>query len=48
MIYSSVDDMLIWDQALYSEKLVKASTLKTAFTPGRLADGSIKEYGFGW
>lgn len=33
---------------MYTEKLVEASTLKEAFSPGRLNDGSLTSYGFGW
>ena len=47
-VYSTLDDMYKWDQALYGEKLVKASTLREAFTPGRLNDGTPTSYGFGW
>jgi CubicO group peptidase (beta-lactamase class C family) len=47
-IYSSVEDLFKWDQALYTEKLVKKETLAAAFTPGALAEGKILDYGFGW
>src|SRR6266446_405069 len=47
-IYSSVADMFKWDQALYTEKLVKRSTLEEAFARGTLNDGSLINYGFGW
>jgi len=47
-IYSSVDDLFKWDQALYTEKLVKKETLAAAFSPGVLLDGKTLEYGFGW
>ena len=47
-IYSTVEDVYKWDQALYTEKLVKAATLKNAFTPGRLNDRTSTPYGFGW
>ncbi|MGH7453952.1 MAG: serine hydrolase domain-containing protein, partial [bacterium] len=47
-IYSSVEDLFKWDQALYTEKLVKQKTLATAFTPGVLSDGKVLDYGFGW
>jgi len=47
-IYTTVEDMYKWDQALYTEKLVKAVTLKEAFTAGRLNNGESAEYGFGW
>jgi CubicO group peptidase (beta-lactamase class C family) len=46
-IYSNVDDLLKWDQALYSERLVRQSTIAEAFTPGRVKDGT-SSYGFGW
>jgi CubicO group peptidase (beta-lactamase class C family) len=47
-IYTSVHDLYKWDQALYTERLVKKATLDRAFTPGTLNDGSTTEYGFGW
>ncbi len=47
-IYSTVQDMFTWDQALYTEKLVHTSTLGEAFTRPKLADGSKSGYGFGW
>ncbi|WP_338877090.1 serine hydrolase [Spirosoma sp. SC4-14] len=47
-VYASAEDLLAWDQALYTEKLVKATTLRDAFTPTKLNDGSTYPYGFGW
>lgn len=47
-IYSSVEDLFKWDQALYTNKLVSASLLQEAFTPGILNDGTHTTYGFGW
>ena len=47
-LYSTADDMFKWDQALYTEKLVKASTLNEAFSKATLNDGSKINYGFGW
>src|SRR5262249_44431766 len=35
-IYSTVDDLLKWDQALYTERLVRQATLASAFTPGQV------------
>jgi CubicO group peptidase (beta-lactamase class C family) len=46
-IYSTVDDLFKWDQALYTERLVRQSTLAEAFTPGKVREG-ISTYGFGW
>ena len=47
-ISSTAADLLKWDQALYTEKLIKQSTLQEAFTPMKLNDGSFSNYGFGW
>jgi len=47
-IYSSAEDLLKWDQALYTSKLVKPSTLAEAYRPVRLNDGTTYPYGFGW
>lgn len=46
-VYSSVDDLYKWDQALYTTRLVSAETLKQAFTPGAAVDEKTG-YGFGW
>ncbi len=45
---SSVDDMLLWDEALYGEKLLKQETLLKAWSPGKLNNGEMFRYGFGW
>ena len=47
-VYSSVEDLYKWDQALYTEKLVKKSTFAEAITPGKLNNGEATNYGFGW
>lgn len=47
-IYSTVEDLYHWDQALYTEKLVGEETLKRAFTPVRFNSGEEYAYGFGW
>jgi CubicO group peptidase (beta-lactamase class C family) len=47
-IYTTVDDMVRWDQALYGTKLVDAATLQLATTPPALPGGATTEYGFGW
>jgi CubicO group peptidase (beta-lactamase class C family) len=47
-IYSTVEDLYRWDQALYGERLVSRKTLAEAFRPVRLADGEEVPYGFGW
>jgi CubicO group peptidase (beta-lactamase class C family) len=56
-IYSTVNDLHKWDQALYTERLVSRSMLEMASTPGRTNDGKEiatdilprpNSYGFGW
>jgi len=47
-IYSTVEDMLKWDQGLYTEKLVRRTTLQEAFTPFSYDRQSEKNYGYGW
>ncbi|MBK7995961.1 MAG: beta-lactamase family protein [Blastocatellia bacterium] len=47
-ILTSVQDMYKWDQALYTEKLVKANTLKLAFSAGTLGNGEKIDYSDGW
>ncbi len=47
-IFSTVEDMFRWDKALYSEKLVKQSTLDEAFTPVSYDYKRDNNYGFGF
>ncbi|MBA4056430.1 MAG: serine hydrolase, partial [Marivirga sp.] len=47
-ISSTSTDLLKWDRALYTDQLIKQSTLKDAFTPARLNSDSLSQYGFGW
>lgn len=48
-IYSSVEDLYKWDQALYTNKLVNQESVARAFTP-MVAPTDHKDaaYGFGW
>jgi len=48
-MYSSVEDLYKWDQALYTEKLVSKETLEEAFTgSGARIGKNAEDYGFGW
>lgn len=47
-VYSSIDDLAKWDQALYEPKLVKRETFQQAIRPAPLANGKPGSYGFGW
>lgn len=47
-LYLTVYDMAKWDAALYTEKLLKRSSLEQMWTPVKLNDGKTFPYGFGW
>jgi len=56
-IYSTVNDLYKWDEALYTERLVSRATIEMAFTPGLNNKGKEimtdilprpSSYGFGW
>jgi len=49
-ILSTVEDMAKLDAALYTEKLLKKSSLEQMWTPAKTNDGALAsfDYGFGW
>ena len=47
-VYSTVRDLLKWDQALYTNELFKPETLAAAFTPYSNEKRGINNYGLGW
>jgi CubicO group peptidase (beta-lactamase class C family) len=49
-LYFSVVDLEKWDAALYTEKLLKKSSLDLMWTPVKLKNGETNKdnYGFGW
>ena len=47
-LYLTVFDMAKWDAALYTDKLLKRSTLEQMWTPVKLSNGTTHPYGFGW
>jgi CubicO group peptidase (beta-lactamase class C family)/uncharacterized protein YneR len=47
-LLSSVDDLVLWDEALYKDKLLAQDTLEQAFTPAVLRTGTATGYGYGW
>ncbi|NJO03166.1 MAG: beta-lactamase family protein [Bacteroidia bacterium] len=47
-IYSNLEDLYRWDQALYTNQLLEQAALQEAFEPVRLNDGQFYPYGFGW
>ena len=47
-LYFTVLDLAKWDAALYTEKLLKRSSLEQMWTPVKLNNGKTYPYGFGW
>lgn len=49
-LYFSILDLAKWDAALYTEKLLKRSSLEQMWTPAKLRNGepNSDHYGFGW
>jgi CubicO group peptidase (beta-lactamase class C family) len=47
-VYSTVRDLLQWDQSLYKGTLVSLSTLQKAYQPYSNEHRGIKNYGLGW
>jgi CubicO group peptidase (beta-lactamase class C family) len=47
-LYLTIYDMAKWDAALYTEKLLKKSSLEQMWTAVKLNDGKTHPYGFGW
>jgi CubicO group peptidase (beta-lactamase class C family) len=48
-LYSTVEDLYRWDQALYTEQLVPQKTLDTMFTThASIPDSDGFGYGYGW
>jgi CubicO group peptidase (beta-lactamase class C family) len=49
-LYFSILDLAKWDAALYTEKLLKRSSLDLMWTPVKLKNGQPNQgdYGFGW
>ncbi len=47
-MYSTAEDLARWDEALYTDTLVRRETLEEAWSPVRLAGGDEFPYGFGW
>lgn len=47
-IFSNVIDLLKWEKALSTEKLIPQELLQQAYTPATLSSGEASYYGFGW
>lgn len=47
-IYSTPEDLLKWDQALYTNQIFSEKTLDEAYTPYSNEKPGIRNYGYGW
>ncbi|MEI8296931.1 MAG: serine hydrolase [Pseudomonadota bacterium] len=47
-LLSTVDDLALWDAALYTDKLVTQASLQRAWSSFHLNDGTPTNYGYGW
>jgi len=52
-LYSTVYDLYLWNEAIFSGKVLSQNSMKAAFTPATLNDGRIPKsfgtgYGYGW
>ncbi len=47
-LYFTVLDLAKWDAALYTNRLLKPASLAQMWTPAKLNNGKIEQYGFGW
>jgi CubicO group peptidase (beta-lactamase class C family) len=50
-LYSTIEDLFIWNEALFNKKVLKDTSLAKAFTPVLLNNDSIpynNKYGYGW
>jgi CubicO group peptidase (beta-lactamase class C family) len=46
--YTTVNDLCLYDQALATNALISAASMREAMTSGRTNDGKSTNYGFGW
>lgn len=47
-VYSNLEDLARWDEALNKYTLLPEAKMKPAWSAGQLADGTEVGYGFGW
>lgn len=47
-LLSTVDDLALWSEAVFSGKVVRKEWLDKAFSPYKLANGESSGYGYGW
>lgn len=47
-VYSTIDDLLKWDQALYENRMISDDLLEEAFSKTTLSRNRTYNYGYGW
>jgi CubicO group peptidase (beta-lactamase class C family) len=48
-LYSTIEDLYKWDQALYTEKLIKKETMESMYKPyTKIEEYPYHSYGYGW
>lgn len=47
-VYTSVHEWYLWENALNGSELIPEDLKRQMFTPGKLNNGTLTKYGFGW
>ncbi len=47
-VFSTLEDMMIWDRAFYEEKNISRAQQKEAYTPRSFEHKGVRNYGYGW
>ncbi|MEZ6121218.1 MAG: serine hydrolase [Pirellulaceae bacterium] len=47
-IYSTLEDLFKWNEAIFSGKVLSQASLDAAWKPTQLNDGTTSDYGYGW
>ena len=47
-IYSTVGDLVRWNEAIFGGKVLSEQSMEQAFTAAKLNDGEATTYGYGW
>lgn len=47
-VFSTIEDMMIWDRAFYDHTNLSAAMQEQAYTPRSLEHPGVRNYGYGW
>ncbi|MDC0065822.1 serine hydrolase, partial [Verrucomicrobia bacterium] len=47
-LYSTTGDLHRWNLGIFAGSVLSKDSLRTAFTPATLKDGTVTDYGYGW